>query len=190
MLLFFWYTRPTPGCSVWLSTPTRGCQSTIKRWLSPTEERRGLKLLLTSSPSLTMPTSTCCQVHYLLWPPSGLRIHFGFIGYFTNIFNSSRWQTEKTSQSSSRKSHGYQKIFLAFKNEKSRSKPLHVSSSQRRIRCWKDCQHQACHPVLCQHRCCPQWEERRCCWEEGLFYKNQTKSSEYRITKISIVWEI
>ncbi len=54
--------RPTQGCSVWLSTPTSGCQCTISRWSKPTEERRGVKLLLTSTPFLTMPISTCCQV--------------------------------------------------------------------------------------------------------------------------------
>ena len=54
--------RPTLGCSVWLSIPTSGCQCTTRKLLRLTEARRGLKLLLTSSPSLTMPTSTCCQV--------------------------------------------------------------------------------------------------------------------------------
>ena len=54
--------RPTLGCSVWQSTPTGCCPSTLKRWSRCTVERGGQKCHLTSSPSQTTPTETCCRV--------------------------------------------------------------------------------------------------------------------------------
>ena len=55
-------SRPTLGCSVWQSTPTGCCPSTLQRWSRCTVERGKQKCLLTSSPSQTTPTETCCRV--------------------------------------------------------------------------------------------------------------------------------
>lgn len=54
--------RRTRGFSVSPSTHTSGCRFTISLWSPPTGGRRGAKPPPTSTPSLTMHTSTCCQV--------------------------------------------------------------------------------------------------------------------------------
>ena len=54
--------RPIQACSVSQSTPIGCCPSTAARWSACIVARDALKCLLTSSPSLTMPTETCCRV--------------------------------------------------------------------------------------------------------------------------------
>uniref|UniRef100_A0A8C2TL12 Myosin N-terminal SH3-like domain-containing protein n=1 Tax=Coturnix japonica TaxID=93934 RepID=A0A8C2TL12_COTJA len=51
--------RPTRASSVSLSTPTSGFRCTTRRWCWPTEAKSARRLLHTSSPSLTMPISSC-----------------------------------------------------------------------------------------------------------------------------------
>uniref|UniRef100_A0A8B9CQ74 Myosin N-terminal SH3-like domain-containing protein n=1 Tax=Anser brachyrhynchus TaxID=132585 RepID=A0A8B9CQ74_9AVES len=51
--------RPTRVSSVSPSTPTSGCRCTTQRWCWPTEAKSARRPLHTSSPSLTMPISSC-----------------------------------------------------------------------------------------------------------------------------------
>ena len=64
--MFLLFYRPTPACSVWLSTPTGGCQSTRRASLTSTGERGKLRCRPICSPSLTTPIRTCCKVSRLL----------------------------------------------------------------------------------------------------------------------------
>lgn len=60
--MFLSTSRPTRASSAWRSTRTNGCPSMGPRWLRCTRGRNATKLLLTSSPSLTTPTTTCWWV--------------------------------------------------------------------------------------------------------------------------------
>ncbi len=98
-LIHLSHYRPIQGCSVSLSTPTRGCQYMIPLWSKPTEERRGLKLLLTSSPSLTMHTSTCFQVLELVFHIYSTK-QLDIIKYYTyNFFLCEFHPTDRENQS-------------------------------------------------------------------------------------------
>lgn len=61
----FLFVRPTPVCSVWPSTRTNGCQSTLQRWSQLIKGGVAQTRRHTSTPSLTTPTSTCCRVSHL-----------------------------------------------------------------------------------------------------------------------------
>ncbi len=54
--------------------------------------------------------------------------------------------------------------------------------NQWRIRCWEDCEHQTCHPVLC-HSCGSWWQEERSgSWQNsGMRYKNRTNILLWKI---------
>lgn len=54
--------RPTRGSSASPSTPTSGCPSTPRPWWRPTRGSGAPRPPLTSTPSLTTPTTTCCAV--------------------------------------------------------------------------------------------------------------------------------
>lgn len=54
--------RPTRGSSASPSTPTSGCPSTPHPWWRPTRGSGAPRPPLTSTPSLTTPTTTCCAV--------------------------------------------------------------------------------------------------------------------------------
>lgn len=55
-------SRHTQVCSVWWWTPTRCCQSTLKRSLRCIRARNVTRCHHTSTPSQTMPTGTWCKV--------------------------------------------------------------------------------------------------------------------------------
>jgi len=54
--------RRTRACSAWPSTRTVACRSTIRTWSCCTRASDATRRRLTSSPSPTTPTATCCRV--------------------------------------------------------------------------------------------------------------------------------
>lgn len=68
---FYVTSRPTQASSVWRSTHTNGCPSTALKWPRYTRGRNATKFLLTSSPSLTTPTTTCWWVRRGHWRVEG-----------------------------------------------------------------------------------------------------------------------
>lgn len=66
---FLFCNRRTPVSSAWRWTPTNGFLSTPPRWWRPIKDAAVWTRPLTSTPSLTTPTPTCCRVsHRDLWP--------------------------------------------------------------------------------------------------------------------------
>ena len=70
--------RPTPGSSVWLSTPTSDSPSTPRRSSKSTRGRKDTRFLLMCSPSLTSPTGEWKYEFNNCNTTRQLRIRWGF----------------------------------------------------------------------------------------------------------------
>ena len=70
--------RPTPGSSVWLSTPTSDSPSTPRRSSKSTRGRKDTRFLLMCSPSLTSPTGEWKYDFNNCNTTRQLRIRWGF----------------------------------------------------------------------------------------------------------------